>query len=254
MTKEDGAPRVLEAKLIHGTETPVGEGNNSPARCVVELTDGSFGVAILKRIPLQSVVIEVFCALVLRRWGLHVPQPLIVQEENGAISFASLDGGFPNLKQHLDFDDELPADVRHELRLRAAELVSKFNQTPLAIAADEAIQNRDRHLANILWDGAEVSWIDHEGALGNCDEEDQNRLVSLVCLLGSYEKVRVGAISAAENLQQAPKIEKPSILTAELPGGIDLLEVLSTGLTALSQRVILRFPQPHDLFGAPTSQ
>jgi hypothetical protein len=188
MSESDNQPRptsiVSIATLVEGTETPVGQGNNSPVRCVVTLEDGTMVAAVLKRLTQASLTVEVFCALVLRGWGLHVPRPLIVRVEGGGLAFGSADDGFPDLKQHLGFDDELPADIRHELRIRGAQLVSTFSQTPLAIAADEAISNRDRHLENILWNGTTAAWIDHEGAFGRSREPDQNRLVQLVCLLG----------------------------------------------------------------------
>ncbi|MBH2008219.1 MAG: hypothetical protein I8H71_00830 [Xanthomonadaceae bacterium] len=254
MTDENGGTsttKVAIAWLVEGTETPVGHGNNAPVRCVVRLEDGTLSAAILKRLDQPALTIEVFCALVLRGWGLHVPRPLIVQIENEGLAFGSADEGFPDLKQQLNFDDELPAEIRHELRVRAAALVSSFTQTPLAIAADEAIANRDRHLANILWDGTTVAWIDHEGALGNSAEPDQNRLVALVCLLGDYESMRDKALQAATLLPKAPASAFPMDLPAGFLDGIEVSRALVSGLTALTQRVLLRFPQPADLFHLP---
>lgn len=243
--------RVSHATLCEGTETPVGHGNNRPVRCVIKMEDGSIQAAVLKRLAQPSLSIEIFCSLVLRNWGLHVPQPILVRDKNGSLLFASADSGFPDFKQNLGFDDELPPDVRHELRVRAGELISGFSQTPLAIAADEAIKNRDRHLENILWDGIEVAWIDHEGALGNSAEQDQNRLVNLVCLQGGYESVRDKAVKAAALLGTAP----PSIFPEGLPSvgndGIEFAMTLAEGLELLSQKVLHRFPQPKDLFSQP---
>jgi len=248
--------KIEIAELVEGSETPVGEGNNQPVRCLLRLKDGQLIRAVLKRVNLTSVAVECFCSLVLRGWGLHVPQPFLIREPDLTWSFASADEGYPNLKHRLDFDDELPADVRHELRVRAATLVRTFSQTPLAIAADEAIGNRDRHLGNILWDGERVAWIDHEGAFGNSQEPDQNRLVQLICLLPDFVAMQKDTIKAAETLSLAPKLT----FDADSKAYFDIetlntsLETLNTslvlGLECIAQKVIARFPQPADLLSS----
>ncbi|WP_156957950.1 hypothetical protein [Paracidovorax oryzae] len=246
--------RISHATLCEGTETPVGHGNNRPVRCVIKMEDGSIQAAVLKRLSQPSLSIEIFCSLVLRNWGLHVPQPILVRDKTGTLAFASADNGFPDFKQNLGFDDELPPDVRHELRVRAGELISGFSQTPLAIAADEAIKNRDRHLENILWDGTEVAWIDHEGALGNSVEPDQNRLVRLVCLQGGYESVRDKAMKAAALIATAPPASFPEGLPPAGSNGIEFATTLAEGLELLSQKVLHRFPQPEDLLSPPPTR
>lgn len=237
--------RIEYADLIDGSERDAEEGNNDPKRCLMRLADGSTVAGYTKRLDAAGLAREVVCALILRNWGLSVPTPYLLRRPDGELGFGSADDGYPNLKQSLNFDDELPTDVRHDLRVRAASIVSTFSQTPIAIAADEAIGNRDRHLANILWDGKSVAWIDHEGCFGRSPEEDQNRLVNLVCLLGDFDKIRDASMQAADQLNTAPKATPSEELQAYFQACGD--GSISDGLALLAQKVLSRFPQPHDL-------
>lgn len=157
---------VLSANLVRGSETPAGDGLSGAVRCVIALPDGTHRAAVLKRLPLAGVEAEIFCALLLRGWGLAVPEPFIVHEGLGQVAFASADDGYPSLKQRIGAQGIAPGPAQEALLRIAYELVSKFKSTPLALTADEAIDNRDRNIGNVLWDGSRETWIDHELAVG----------------------------------------------------------------------------------------
>jgi hypothetical protein len=91
---------IRTAQVLPGTEIPAGDGLTGALRCTLILPDGTQRAAILKRAPLGEVAAEAFAALLLRAWGLPVPEPFIVDEPE-APAFASADAGYPNLKQRL---------------------------------------------------------------------------------------------------------------------------------------------------------
>ena len=234
------------AQLVPGTETPVGEGINEPARCLIRTQDGEQRLAVLKRIPTKAIAAEAFCALVLRAWGLHVHQPFVIEEDGAVIGYASADDGYPNLKQRMGLTIALPDEAKEKLVLSAAQLIAKFSQTPLAIAADEAIDNQDRNLGNILWDGLNVVWIDHEGAMGIRQEDGQNKLAALMCLLDSVEPTKVAAVNSAHGIQHSPHVDAEATAPI-LFSGLGFGNTLTGRLNNLAADVLKRFPQPQDL-------
>ncbi len=185
--------------IIEGSERAVGEGVNRPIRCLVRLPDNTLRAAVVKRINPEGVAAEVFCALLLRAWGLGVPEPAIVQADQ--IAFASIDSGFPNLKQRIGWQDHLPAPLKNALAMHGARIVAGFEDTPRALAVDEAIANRDRNLGNILWDGQNVAWIDHERALGLGSDPDENKLAAMVVAANvELDKIQMAAVSISMSL------------------------------------------------------
>lgn len=202
--------------------------------------------AIVKNLSPQGVAAEVFCALLLRAWGLTVPEPAIVASP---MAFASMDTGYPNMKQRIGWSDSLPAAVSSALQARGAELVSHFSETPLALAVDEAIENRDRNLGNILWDGENVAWVDHERALGVIPMQDTNILAVMAQMSSNAENVRSAAVAISLTLAQTAVKQAE----AECSGHVDAIAfvtAVSTKLKGLAQAVLNRFPTPPDLLQA----
>ena len=235
--------------LVPGTETPVGEGINRPSRCVVRFPDLSTRAAILKRLTPQGVAAEVFCALLLRGWGLSVPEPAIVNGVSGAsIAFGSIDAGYPNLKQTIGWSDSLSDPVKNILIDRGSRLVSGFTETPKALVADEAIDNRDRNLGNILWDGTNVAWIDHERALGLSSDSDANKLAVMSIMSGNHMPIQRAAVAISLALGSQAIIDASAACGCSLSDTTGFVTHVSTRLPALAARVLDRFPQPTSLF------
>lgn len=169
---------IRTAQVLPGTEIPAGDGLTGALRCTLILPDGTQRAAILKRAPLGEVAAEAFAALLLRAWGLPVPEPFIVDEPE-APAFASADAGYPNLKQRLGLPHMPDCERRQRAELVGCRIATTLPTSALAAAADEAIDNRDRNLGNILWDGASEDWIDHAYALGQRAMADVNKLCAM---------------------------------------------------------------------------
>lgn len=140
--------RLRKGILYPGSETPAGEGLTGPVRGIIK-ADGQLHAAVIKRIPAPAVLAECFCALLLRAWGLPVPEPILVAERE-TLAFASLDAGYPNLKQRIGWREGLPAPFKAALERLGAAIVCAWDDAPTALAVDELIANADRNLGNFL--------------------------------------------------------------------------------------------------------
>lgn len=113
---------------------------------------------------------------------------------------------------------------------------------------DEAINNRDRNLGNILWDGNNVSWIDHERALGYLGSDDLNVLVSLALMSGEAEKIMVAATATALTLSSDLIVESTKNIQ-EIEGLVDFQKFVQQRISSVTALVLNRFPKPNDLLG-----
>ncbi len=229
--------------IVPGTEQPAGEGINRPLRAVLRYPDQSVRAGFVKQMAPASVAAEAFCALLLRGWGLNVPEPAIIADP---FSFASVDAGYPNLKQRMGWSDNLSPQVKELLAQRGARLVASFADTPRALAADEAIDNRDRNLGNVLWDGANVAWIDHERALGLVHQDDANKLAVMTIMAGDPQGVQRSAIAISLTLG-AQAVADAGEECRAMPEAAAFATAITNRLPGLAQRVLARFPQPADL-------
>lgn len=229
--------------IVPGTEQPAGDGINQPLRAVIRFPDQSVRSGFVKQMAPVSVAAETFCALLLRGWGLNVPEPAIVATP---FAFVSIDAGYPNLKQRIGWSDTLPPQVKALLEQHGARLVAGFSETPLALAADEAIDNRDRNFGNILWDGNNVAWIDHERALGVVPQADGNKLALMAIMSGDPNGVQRSAIgiSLALGAQAVADAQRECNVMPEVAA---FAKSITERLPGLAQRVLARFPQPADL-------
>ena len=237
---------IEQAAVVEGSETPIGEGRTGALRCVLILGDGSRRGGLLKRAPLGQVAAEAFTALLFRAWGLRVPDPYLVAE-GGGVAFASADLAYPNLKQRLQIDAFPPGPVRNVLERMGCQLACGLASTPLAIAADEAIDNRDRNLGNILWDGQEEAWIDHAFALGQGPAmADVNKLCVMAVMAGEDVRLAQGAVARALTIDPATGAAVEAALPADLASNA-MAAFVAARVAALAGRVLARFPRPPDL-------
>lgn len=238
--------KLETAALVEGTETLVGDGASGATRCVLILADGSRKAAVLKRGSEAEITAECFCALLLRAWGLDVPDPYLVSLPEG-LGFASADAGYPSLKHRLSIGSLPAGAARDAIEKVACELVAGFSSTPLALMADEAIENRDRNLGNILWDGSQETWIDHGASLGvRPDLGDVNKLAMMAIAAAKSEEIKKSAVARALIANPAPTAEaEVCVHTVGLPAGSAAF--VAARVTGLAQRIIDRFPAPADL-------
>lgn len=236
---------IATVTIVPGTEILIGEGVNNPFRCVVRFPDQSIKAAVVKAMAPQAVAAEVFCACLLRGWGLSVPEPAIVT--GPPMAFASMETGYPNLKQRLGWTDRMPPLLQQRIVAQGARIVAGLQDTPRALAADEAIDNRDRNLGNILWDGATVSWIDHDRALGVVPAEDANRLAQFV-IMGATDFAPIQRAAVAIALMLGPQAVAEAEDECEGLAVSSFANLVAGRLGPLATRVLNRFPQPADLF------
>lgn len=230
--------------IVEGTETPVGDGINAPVRALIRLDNNAIQRAIVKTLPPAGLAAELFCATLLRGWGLTVPDVAIVRGEPSR--FASLDTGYPSLKQRIGWSEALPPAVKQALEHHGAKLVSAFTDTPRALASDEVIDNRDRNLGNILWDGTTVNWIDHERAFGLHALPDRNLLADMAIYSGNTARVQQTAVAIALTLGQHA-VDSALAECASFVDANSFAGQIRTKLTHLAALVLNRFPQPNDL-------
>ncbi|SME91313.1 hypothetical protein [Pseudogulbenkiania subflava] len=239
--------QIERAALIPGTEQSLGEGNSQPFRAQVRLSTGGIATVICKRLEQHKIAAECFAALVLRAWGIATPAPCIVLAGNEVL-YGSQDAAYPNLKQRLGWSDHLPDQYKEKLIVAAATLLASWPQTGAVIAADEAIHNVDRHIGQVLWDGGEPVWVDHDQSLGVADGNlpDLNKLAWLLGSLGLHSQIQTSAVSHALMLPGNELLEAAE--SAAEAGAYQFAEFVANRLPALASRVVARFPQPNDLF------
>ena len=223
--------------VVAGSETPAGDGLTGALRCVVVLPDGSRRAAVLKRGPREQIVAEIFAALLLRNWGLAVPEPFMINEAD-SIAFASADDGYPNLKQRLGLDSIPDGPARRAALRIAVELVCNLSNAPLAAACDEAIDNRDRNLGNILWDGKIDGWIDHAFALGGGQGlDDINKLCAMATQVSTTDSFRKAAMNRCVLLDRNEPFAVDQRLSSTPIGNTTHAKFIALRLPHLAQRL-----------------
>ncbi|WP_024930955.1 hypothetical protein [Methylophilus sp. OH31] len=221
----------------------IGDGITQPCRAVVRTNDTDIAV-ILKELSLPAIAAECFAALLLREWGLNVPEPILVST-NGSYAYGSAEVTYPSLKQKFQYDS-LPAELQQIILLRMANIVREWKQTPIAIAVDEAIGNKDRNIGNILWDGGEPYFIDHERSFNLIPQPDTNKLVELSILGNQHGTAMIQAAVAAARSLSLSVVEEVTVAAANLDT-TNFSEYIKSRMPHLVALVLNRFPQPNDL-------
>lgn len=239
------------AEVITGTEQPLGIGTTGAARCMLRASGKVVG-AILKRGPREHIVAEAFCALLLHKWGVPVPE-FYLTEVDDELAFASVDTSYPNLSQRLSLDSLQQGTPEYDaVLLHACQLICALPSAPLAATADEAIDNRDRNLGNVLWDGVSEAWIDHAYALGNAKElmDDVNKLCLMAVASGSAESFSQAAIASWMIIDRKIPAEVAEAMKEVADLSQPVSEICSR-LSSMGNRLTRRFPQPDDLLSEP---
>lgn len=128
----------------------------------VSLEDKSEIVAFVKVLPDRDLFVECACAVLGRRIGLPIPEPLIVfptqealdksDENDQALAFGSVDAAFPSFYKFLS-QNGMQEDW---------DILEAGGFSIRTGVFDEWIANTDRHLGNILVGGnGDFALIDH---------------------------------------------------------------------------------------------
>ncbi len=221
----------------------IGEGITEPCRAVVRV-DGADIAVILKELSMPAVAAECFAALLLREWGLNVPEPVLV-DMSGVLAFGSVELIYPSLHQKVQYE-LIPDELKQQVLAHMATIIGQWKQTPLAIAVDEVIGNKDRNIGNLLWDGGEPYFIDHERCFDLVNLPDMNKLVELL-KKGNFDVTSIlqAAVTAAQALTLGV-MQEAEVASAHLDtsGYSDYIKSRMPNLVML---VLNRFPQPQDL-------
>lgn len=238
---------VATASLIRGSEVAVGDGRTKPFRASVRVGDDRPISAIVKRIPRLQVAAECYAATLLTKWGVPTPTPLLVIDGDELLYGSTEE--YPSLKQRLHINEDLPQEQHDKLVRLACEIVASFPETPSALVADEAIDNRDRNVGNILWDGRTPSFIDHESAFGISTDRDGNKLAHMAIMAGKATEISMKSV-AASLIWSLPEIEALSSRADLDVTGFSAY--VSARIQSLAARVLDRFPKPADLLSGIT--
>ena len=231
---------IRRGQLIHGTLKKATEGINGAHVCSVK-ADGNIVRAYVKRLPNEKLIVECFCALLLQEWGLNVPEPIIV-EIDGNDWFGSLDAAYPSLYRRFFLGNKNSPGWRDRIQ-HAMEVATHLPDAPLALACDEAIANYDRNLGNILWDGKNTAWIDHENAIDiHRRGQNINKLVRMAVTTGNFFDIERAAINAAKSLGGADLDKVVRIIH----GSDGYARLVEDRLKTLQQRIVEQFPGPDD--------
>lgn len=135
----------------------VGDGINQARRGMVRTVSGDIAV-IFKAVPRREIAVELLCALLGQRLGLTVPEPVLVALPDHNLAFGSADVGYPSFRHYLQAQNDP----------RVLKRLLDWPQLVPTASFDDWIANPDRHVGNVLFDGAEQFWlIDHGLALAS---------------------------------------------------------------------------------------
>lgn len=134
---------------------PAGEGINQAVRSIVRTNDSELE-AFVKKVGMPEILVELVAAVLARRLGLPVPEPLLVfvPDELGGpeLAFGSVSlHGKPTLGAMVNSGN-----------LAVAKQLKSWRHLVPAACFDEWIANCDRHNGNLLCSGDGEFWlIDH---------------------------------------------------------------------------------------------
>ena len=241
---------IRKGLVVPGTLKKANEGVNDSHVCSVIL-DGEIVRAYVKPIEREKIIVECFCALLLKQWGLEVPEPIVV-EIDGKEWFGSVEDVYPSLSRRFFLHDK---DVPEFERRAHAAIVVAMNlpDTPLALACDEAIANGDRNLGNILWDGERTAWIDHEDAIIDKDDGSSkaNKLAIMACKMNDHEAKGIQWQAAKSARKIMGSLDDIDAIASNVEGAEDCATIVKHHMSNVLNHVIDRFPKPEDdLFGS----
>lgn len=192
------------AELLSGFQKVDDENINSVYRGHIqpESSDEPL-LAYFKIIPPREILVEAICSLIAKQLNLPTPEPyLLIMSEtvcpidgnHNIPAFATVDARSPSFRQYL----------RHEkLQIEAiVDLLKKWAKLIHSATFDEFIGNTDRNVGNLLYDGKDITLIDHGLAISQTHlaskPNAQNLLFSLVQNDNEHPRARYKKIAYTE--------------------------------------------------------
>lgn len=143
------------------------KGSNYSWTGFISTNEGEIPAYIKKCKKNEFVIIEIISALIGIHLNLPIPRPILIKVEPGhpEIPVSEVSYLFGSEKCELPcFEREI---IDSSLR---DELIIKYKDLPLLSTFDELIANPDRHGSNILYDGENFRFIDHEYAFADTQD------------------------------------------------------------------------------------
>lgn len=114
----------------------------------------------VKQLNSNELLIEIFSALIGRKLGLPIPEPIISFDDQNNPWYSSLDVKYLDLSKQLGFANN--QFTNSSSNIRTFQELASWKQLNLACVFDEYIANEDRNIGNILFDGKDKFYlIDH---------------------------------------------------------------------------------------------
>lgn len=234
---------VQRGYLLPGS-VPLSRKTHNAVRAGTAWVDGSEIEVVAKALPEAEIDIEVFCAVLAVLWELPALSPLVLTDESGALYFACSRSDKSNIMQVFDLEK-----VPEEQWFSALRPLANWKAAPKVCAFDEAIDNVDRNLGNILWtDENDFLLIDHGLALGNkiSPSDTENKLLTLVRCLHTgndlaTQKLKKDTLTAAKQLDEDRLDDAKNSLTSE-PDTADHVAFVRVRLQSLADLIKSRFP------------
>ena len=243
---------IQRATLLPG-HIPLGVGVNGARRGFAQTFGGSRLPVVFKAVPESELAAELFCAVLGRNLDLPVPEPLLIRDpSNGRLVFGGVDAKFPNLLQTFRLSLDPPA---YELR-PVAERLQQWPRIAEVVWFDEWIQNTDRNLQNVLWDGGEeFIFIDHGRSLGLAgNTTGLNKLVKILLIPietdhAAIQKLKARVLNAAIDFGMEHAESSASDLCQLKHGNFkarsdEFIKLLTIRLPRLAGLVARHFPSP----------
>lgn len=238
MTVTAVAPRIRVGTLQPGA-VRLNIGVTGARRGVAEFGGGSRAGVIVKAATPLELAVECFCALLAQDLGLSAPDCAIVSEGSNWL-FASVDLKYPNLLQAFKCDPNAPDPAL--LQIIASDLAGWVGIGRL-LAFDVLVKNADRHVGNLLTDGADFMVIDHARSLDAFPYKNMQPIFKMMNSFldsGEVQSVRQKAISASLTFPSGCHILPTADLSNHfltLPFGPDFETLITNRLVSISSTV-----------------
>ena len=187
--------KIETGTLLPHSLQPVGQGVTGAQYAVVYIS-GVTQRCVVKQAGAQEIAAECLCSLLGGALSLPTLIPIIVTDpRDQTYWFGAREVGYPSLSTHL----AIGSNLNDSQWAMIVSILSNWSQVGNVISFDELIENGDRNLGNILWNGTQFTIIDHERAL-NITPKEINKLAALATKYfdtNIIPKIRYSSVAAA---------------------------------------------------------
>ncbi|WP_392565831.1 hypothetical protein RHO15_09725 [Utexia brackfieldae] len=130
----------------------IGDGINCAFKCIAYCDKEEYSV-IAKYLSDVEILKEIICSVLGRTINLPIPEPILLLDKDNKFCFGSIDVGYPNLFHCLNTEDPFYIEFH--------SVIKNWSDLESATFFDEFIINPDRHSGNLLYNGKDITMIDH---------------------------------------------------------------------------------------------